>query len=67
MEKKVKDLKPGDVINTGTITYVGNVGSYLGSKNQVRIDIRYNNMHEGEYRTRYWNANTTIKTIKSER
>lgn len=61
VEKKAKDLKAGDVISSGTITYVGSVGSNCGSKNQVRIDIRYNGKPEGEYATRYWNANTTIK------
>jgi len=61
METKAQNLKQGDVISTGTILYVGRVGSYCGSKNQVRIDIRYNN---GKERTCYWNANTTLKVIK---
>ena len=65
MKKKAKDLKPGDQISTGTIVYVGSTGSYCGSKNQVRIDIRYNSMAEGDYRTKYWNANTTLRVINA--
>lgn len=61
MIKKAKDLKPGDDIGTGVITYVGSVGMNMGSKNRVRIDIRYPYMKEGDYSTRYWNANATVK------
>lgn len=62
MQKLAKNLTPGDKISTGTIVYVGRPGAYCGSKNQVRIDIRYNNMSEGCV-TRYWNANTKLTLI----
>lgn len=60
---KAKDLKKGDVISTGTISHVGPVGSYCGSKNQVRVDIIYNG--KTDYVTRYWNANTDIKVVNA--
>lgn len=56
---KAKNLKKGDVITTGLVTYVGDVCSHLGSKNQVRVDIIYNG--KTDYVTRYWNAETDIK------
>jgi hypothetical protein len=61
MEKKVRDLKEGDKIGGATILYVGTVGSYCGSANQVRVDVRYTN---GKESTRYWNANTTIRVYE---
>lgn len=58
---KAKDLKKGDVISSGTITYVGLPQSYIGSSNQVRIDIIYNG--KKDYVTRYWNANTELVVL----
>lgn len=63
MKRKAKDLKKGDVISSGTISYVGTPQSYVGSKNQVRVDIIYNG--KTDYVTRYWNANTELVVLQT--
>ncbi len=56
---KVKDLKAGDQLgNSEIISNPVFVGDYLGSKNQMRLKVRYAN---GKEVTRYWGQNTTLK------
>lgn len=61
---RVKDLKSGDELGGCTIIESPVlVGDYGGSKNQMRLKVRYSN---GKESTRYWGQNTTVKIYTNE-
>lgn len=59
---KVKDLKKGDELGGCTIIETPVlIGDYCGSKNQMRLKVKYSN---GKESVRHWGKETTVKIYK---